>query len=271
MKHFLRDLMVFLGVFALLFHAYPEFQYWTKRYQTDVAGTEVYEVLAASKAKLKKKKLVIGDSVAKQVLDSLANDSAIVSLASNQAISMAGQYMIAVQALAANPSVDTLVLIYHPFSFQNNLASPLSFHYFVKPFYTEENMPLFSKLVKHQVEAIPFYYLARYRPVLTSNWSPSFEGVSDEKRLFSSISSEYVLQLQQLCTQKGVVLQIISPPINEVFKAQVMASRTQFKGIHGYIDSWYFYASANFLSDQIHIKRFDFLKDSPWKTTGLIR
>jgi hypothetical protein len=271
MKHFLRDLMVFLGVFGLLFHAYPEFQYWTKRYQTDVAGTEVYEVLAASKSKYKKKKLVIGDSVAKQILDSLANDSAIVSLASNQAISMAGQYLIATQALAANPSLDTLVLMYHPFSFQNNLASPLSFHYFVKPFYTEENMPLFSEQVKRQVEAIPFYYLAHYRPVLTSNWSPSFEGVSDEKVLFSSISRDYLVRLNQLCSKKGVVLQLISPPINEVFRAQVMASRTQFKSIPGYIDSWHFYASANFLSDQIHIKRFDFLKDSPWKTAGLIR
>jgi hypothetical protein len=271
MKHFLRDLMVFLGVFGLLFHAYPEFQYWTKRYQTDVAGTEVYKVLAASKSKFKKKKLVIGDSVAKQILDSLANDSALVSLASNQAISMAGQYLIASQALAANPSLDTLVLMYHPFSFQNNLASPLSFHYFVKPFYTEENMPLFSEQVKRQVEAIPFYYLAHYRPVLTSNWSPTFEGVSDEKVVFSSISRDYLVRLNQLCSKKGVVLQLISPPINEVFRAQVMASRTQFKDIPGYVNSWHFYASANFLSDQIHLERFDFLKDSPWKTAGLIR
>ena len=271
MKHFLRDLMVFLGVFGLLFHAYPEFQYWTKRYQTDVAGTEVYEVLAASKSKLKKKKLVIGDSVAKQVLDSLANDSALVSLASNQAISMAGQYVIAVQALAANPSVDTLVLIYHPFSFQNNLASPLSFHYFVKPFFTKENQGLFSPIVIKQVEAIPFYYLAQYRPVLTSNWSPSFEGVSDEKWLFSSISKEYVLRLQQLCAQKGVVLQIISPPINEVFRNQVIAARGEFKAISGYADSWNFYASSNFLPDQIHLNRFDFLASSPWKSAGLIR
>ena len=64
MKRFLRDLGVFFGVFGLLFHAYPEFQYWTKRYQTDVACPEVYQVWAASKSKLKKNKLVIGDSVA---------------------------------------------------------------------------------------------------------------------------------------------------------------------------------------------------------------
>jgi hypothetical protein len=161
--------------------------------------------------------------------------------------------------------------MYHPFSFQNNLASPLSFHYFVKPFYTEENMPLFSEQVKRQVEAIPFYYLAHYRPVLTSNWSPTFEGVSDEKVVFSSISRDYLVRLNQLCSKKGVVLQLISPPINEVFRAQVMASRTQFKDIPGYVNSWHFYASANFLSDQIHLERFDFLKDSPWKTAGLIR
>lgn len=271
MKRFLRDLGVFLGVFGLLFHAYPEFQYWTKRYQKDVAGTEVYEVISASKSKLSKKKLVIGDSVAKQVLDSLANDSTLVSLASNQAISMAGQYLIASQALAANPSLDTLVLMYHPFSFQNNLVSPLSFHYFVKPFYTEENMPLFSQEVRKQVEAIPFYYLAHYRPVLTSNWSPSFEGVSDEKGLFSAISRDYVKRLQQLCSKKGIILQILSPPLNEVFRSQVMAAREEFKSIPGYAESWHFYASSNFLPDQIHLTKFDFLVTSPWKTAGLLR
>jgi hypothetical protein len=271
MKRFLRDLGVFLGVFIVLFHAYPEFQFWTKRYQKDVAGTEVYEVIAASKTKLNKKKLVIGDSVAKQVLDSLANDSSIVSLASNQAISMVGQYVIASQALAANPSLDTLVLMYHPFSFQNNLASPLSFHYFVKPFYGTENRGLFSATVVMQVEAIPFYYLAQYRPVLTSNWSPTYEGVSDGKGLFSTISKEYVSRLQQLCLKKGVVLQIISPPINEVFRPQILASQADFETIPGYVDSWHFYAAANFLPDQIHLTKFDFLASSPWKTAGLIR
>ena len=271
MKPFLRDFGVFLGVFVLLFHAYPEFQYWTKRYQKDVAGTEVYEVISASKSKLKRKKLVIGDSVAKQVLDSLANDSTIVSLASNQAISMAGQYVIASQALTANPSLDTLVLMYHPYSFQNNLASPLSFHYFVKPFYTDENRALFSREVKQQVEAIPFYYLAHYRPVLTSNWSPSFEGVSDEKGLFSSISRDYVSKLQQLCSKNGVVLQIISPPINEIYKERLMKAQAQFKAIPGFVESWHFYAKSNFLPDQIHLVRFDFLASSPWKRARLIR
>ena len=132
-------------------------------------------------------------------------------------------------------------------------------------------MPLLSQEVRKQVEAIPFYYLAHYRPVLTSNWSPSFEGVSDEKGLFSPISKEYVLRLQQLCTQKGVVLQIISPPMNEEFRSQVIAAREEFKALLGYVDSWHFYASSNFLPDQIHLTKFDFLVASPWKTAGLLR
>jgi hypothetical protein len=271
MKRFLRDLGVFLGVFSILFHAYPEFQYWTKRYQKDVAGTEVYEVLAASKSKLKRKKLVIGDSVAKQVLDSLANDSMIVSLASNQAISMAGQFVIAINALTQNPEIDTLVLMYHPLSFQNNLASPLSFHYFVKPFFTSENRGLFSASVIGQVEAIPFYYVAQYRPVLTSNWSPTYAGVSDENVLFSTISREYVERLRTLCDAKGVVFQIIAPPINVAFQAKLVAARAQFEAIPGYTETWTFYAASNFIADQIHVNRFDFLQGSPWQQAGLIR
>ncbi len=271
MKRFLRDLGVFFGVFGLLFHAYPEFQYWTKRYQTDVAGTEVYEVLAASKSKLKKKKLVIGDSVAKQLLDSLANDSALISLASNQAISMAGQYVIASNALSANPDIDTLVLIYHPFSFQNNLASPLTFHYFIKPFYTEENQGLFSPEVRTQIEAIPFSYLAHYRPVLTSNWSPTFEGVSDEKVLFSTISKDYMRRLGELCEKKGVILQVISPPINTDFQGKIEKMRGQFASIPGYANTFHFYPASKFLPDQIHLKHFDFLGDSPWRKAGLLR
>jgi hypothetical protein len=141
----------------------------------------------------------------------------------------------------------------------------------VKPFFTEANQGLFSSTVIRQVEAIPFYYVAQYKPVLTSNWSPTYAGVSDENVLFSPISKEYVERLRTLCDAKGVVFQIMAPPINVAFQAKLKAAQSQFEVLPGYVETWRFYASNNFIADQIHLNRFDFLHGSPWQQAGLIR
>jgi hypothetical protein len=119
------------------------------------------------------------------------------------------------------------------------------------------------------VEAIPFYYVAQYRPVLTSNWSPTYTGVSDENVLFSTISREYVARLRTLCDAKGVVFQIIAPPINVAFQAKLVAARAQFEAIPGYTETWTFYAASNFIADQIHLNRFDFFAGKPLAASGI--
>ena len=55
MKHLSRDIFKFLVIFMILFHVYPEYKYWTNKYQEEVNGGEVYQVINASKKKGKKK------------------------------------------------------------------------------------------------------------------------------------------------------------------------------------------------------------------------
>ena len=174
MKHLARDIFKFLVIFLILFHLYPEYKYWTNKYKEEVNGGEVYQAIEKSKKRGKKKKLILGDSVTKQFSESDIDTNIYLNLASNQAISLVGQFCLLTNYIQTKNEIDTLYLIYHPLSFSNNLDNSFTFHYFEKPFYGNEYLPLFTEEVKTQIAKIPFHYLAKYHPVLTSNWSPTF-------------------------------------------------------------------------------------------------
>ena len=59
----------------------------------------------------------------------------ILSLGTNQAVSMCGQYFIARSAIEHDPAIKELVVAYQPDSFTNNLDQVFCFNYFVRPFY----------------------------------------------------------------------------------------------------------------------------------------
>jgi hypothetical protein len=73
----------------------------------------------------------------------------------------------------------------------------------------------------------------------------------------------------------GAKVITISPSAWQAYIGNKNPTKDEKSGIRlanpGYADSWNFYASTNFLSDQIHLNRFDFLAASPWKSAGLIR
>ncbi len=202
----------------ILFHVYPEYQYWANIYQEEVNGGEVYQVINTSKKKGKKKKLILGDSVTKQFSESDIDTSIYLNLASNQAISLVGQYCLLSNYIHTKNEIDTLYLVYHPLSFSNNLDNSFTFHYFEKPFYGNEYMNLFTEEVKTQIEKIPFHNLAKYHPVLTSNSSPTFSNEEQNKPFISNISMVYLEKIELICKATNINLIIVSPPVNQKFK-----------------------------------------------------
>ncbi len=257
MKHLARDIFKFLVIFLILFHLYPEYKYWTNKYKEEVNGGEVYQAIEKSKKRGKKKKLILGDSVAKQFSESDIDTNIYLNLASNQAISLVGQFCLLTNYIQTKNEVDTLYLIYHPLSFSNNLDNSFTFHYFEKPFYGDEYMPLLTEEVKTQIEKIPFHYLAKYHPVLTSNWSPTFSNDLTNKPFVSKISRIYLEKIVQLCHEKNIQLFIISPPINQKFKNEFIAIKKSSKNLHlqSYFENLKYYPESNFFPDQIHLNK----------------
>jgi hypothetical protein len=257
MKNLARDIFRFLVIFMILFHIYPEYNYWTNKYQEEVNGGEVYQAINASKKKGKRKKLILGDSVAKQFSESDIDTGIYLNLASNQAISLVGQYCLLSNYILTKNKIDTLYLIYHPLSFSNNLDNSFTFHYFEKPFYGEEYMKLFTEEVKTQIEKIPFHYLAKYHPVLTSNWSPNYSSEEQNKPFISNISRIYLEKIEILCRLNNIHLIILSPPINQKFKnefSEIVKSNTNLR-LKSYFEQLNYYPESYFLPDHIHLNK----------------
>ncbi|MHA8065588.1 hypothetical protein V7S76_02785 [Aquirufa sp. ROCK2-A2] len=264
MKKFLRDIATFVSLFLVLFHIYPEISFYTEYYKKNVAGTEIYEAITQSLSKHKQKKLVIGDSVGKQILDEEIDSSKYISLCTNQAISMAGQFILLNNYISNGNNIDEVILIMHPLSFRNNLNQNFTYNYFIKPFYTEENKKYLDSYTVNQIKQIPFFYLANYHPIKVSLWSPDYP---TEKTTIgiSTISKIYLSKIIQLCESKGIKLSILSPPINEDLRKEIgqiqqeilLANPTYLKP---YIAGIHYYSKKYYLPDNIHLQKFDFYK-----------
>jgi hypothetical protein len=185
----------------------------TETYKHTVAGSEIYHSLFKSKQKKKSKKILLGDSVGNQLFGNTTNNDTIYSLACNQAISMTGHFILLNNYLSAGNEVDTIFLIFSPFSFKNNLDQVYTYHYFLKPFYTDEYKPLFTKKVNEQIQKIPYFNFCRFSHVLASNWAPNFISKDSINYSFlSPISIEYLLKIKELSKKHNFKIIILPTP-----------------------------------------------------------
>ena len=145
MKKFILSCTIFLLISGIILSIKPNYLVLTGKYKVTVAGKEIYQSIFKSKQKKKSKKILLGDSVGNQLFTNTTNNDTLNSLACNQAISMAGQFILLNNYLNSGNKVDTVLLIFTPFSFQNNLDQVFTYHYFLKPFYIYEYKPLFKK------------------------------------------------------------------------------------------------------------------------------
>ncbi|MEO7802011.1 MAG: hypothetical protein ABIR81_08430 [Ginsengibacter sp.] len=223
-----------------------------------------------SKEKSKKKKLLLGDSVAKQLVMYNKDNSQINSLACNQAVSMVGHYLLFKNYLAANNKIDTLVVLINPLvSFKNNLDQLFTFHYFLKPFYTEHNKSEFSEMVYNQIHKIPFYSASQFPFIKATNWSPDFKSTDPKLTTFlSPISREYLLKIKDLAEQNNITLLIYPPPLRQSLKPSIDSIRASDINVQGLEKEFnvYFnrvkYIDDQFYVDQPHFKK-KFLKSHP--------
>lgn len=261
MKRFIIKTLVFLLVFAFALHTVAYILIFTKQYQTHVLGNEIYGAIANSKKKSKSKKLVMGDSVAQQLFDNKTSSDSLSSITCNQSISMAGQFLLLNNYLAAGNRPDTVFYVSTPFSFENNLDQIFTFQYFLKPFYKEEYIPLFTPTVKSKIEKVPYYKLSQYPLVITTNWSPEYVEKKDTGFNFlSPIAVEYLHKMTALAAQYNFKLIFLPTPTPESRRKEVEAlNKSEYinNGLAAEFDHYFekvhFIDDNNFI-DKIHLK-----------------
>ncbi|MHC1775946.1 MAG: hypothetical protein AB9834_11090 [Lentimicrobium sp.] len=261
MKKFILDCILFIIIAFPILTLVPNYLVLTDKYKTKVAGKEIYHSIFKSKQKKKSKKILIGDSVCNQLFPNTKNNGTINSLACNQAISMVGHFILLNNYLNTGNKVDTVILIYAPISFMNNLNQIYTYHYFLKPFYTEEYKPLFTKTVNEQIQKIPYSNFCRFSNILTSNWAPNFTSTDTIKYSFlSPISVEYLIKIKKLSIKYNFKLIILptptalseKPEIEKIDKNEIVNNNLE-REFENYFTK-IIYLDDSIFTDGIHLK-----------------
>jgi hypothetical protein len=262
MKKFILSSILFLLIACPAITIIPTFLILTDSYKHTVAGNEIYYSIFKSKQKKKTKKIIIGDSVGRQLFSNTTYNDSLNSLACNRGISMAGHFILLNNYLNAGNKIDTVFLIFTPFSFQSNLNDVFTYHYFLKPFYVKEYKPLFTKLVTKQIDKIPYAEFCRFPNILTSNWAPDFKSTDKTDYTFlSPVSVEYLIKIKELSMKHHFKVIILPTPTRISRKAEVerMMKNEITKNNLGPEFKNYFeniiYLNDNNFVDDVHLKR----------------
>lgn len=260
MKRFLINVLLFLVLFAIGLYARSFYLLITEEYKKKVNGADTYNAIAKSKQKKKTRKVLLGDSVGRQLFENTKYNDTINSFACNQAIGLVGHFLLLNNFLKAGNEVDTVYMIFRPSSFLNNLDEKYTFHYFLKPFYKDEYKPLFTKTVYDQIHKIPFNFISQDPALLTSNWAPDFTARGKKNYTFlSPISAEYMNRIKELSIKHNFELIILPSPVSINSKKDIASIDRSEISSHGlseefanYFDQIIFLNDTSFM-DGIHL------------------
>lgn len=197
--HFIAVFLLFALPVVLFYSVKTVWEMKDGKYKKTIYGNEIYCAIEKSKKKTKYRKLILGDSTANQFYNCKEDDpDSAYSLSCNQAIGMVGQYILLNNYLNAGNRPDTVYLVFTPFSFWDNLDQVYTYHYFLKPFYYDENKPFMTKTVIEQVKKIPKYWACHIPFIQTTAWAPDFHEEKRDYSFLSPISKEYLTKIDSL-------------------------------------------------------------------------
>jgi len=218
MNIFICKLAFFSVTCFVLLNLVAIFYDTTSRRRVEDPGGEIYDAIHRSHQPSACPTIVVGDSVCHQLLTGYAPPD-ILSLGTNQAISMCGQYLIARSAIEHDPAAKEIILAYLPDSFTNNLDQVFCYNYFVRPIYPyaeyrAQMSPLVQRLINRRPAArLAVLPLFRYTTLLSDiDYSKGTE--KPTFAYLAPVSIEYLRKLSELCDQHGIQLRIVSPPIS---------------------------------------------------------
>lgn len=261
MKKFIIKISIFILPIVIAAYSQHLYLFYSHKYYYKAVDPEIYYSITKSNQKSKTKKLLIGDSVCNQLFSNITHNDSINSLACNQAISMVGHFILLNNYLLAGNQLDTVYMIFTPYSFLNNLDQLYTYHYFLKPFYNKEYRPLFTKTVINQIHKIPFYFICRDPIILTSNWAPTFKSKEDVNYTFlSPISVEYLAKIKELSIKYNFRLIILPTPTkisNKIYIEKINRNEIIGTGLDNEFKNYFkniIYVNDTNFTDNVHLK-----------------
>lgn len=186
-------------------------------YEQSVIGNEVYYVINKSKTKKKVKKLILGDSVGNQLYPCEKYNDVVVSLACNQAITLAGHFFLLINFIETNKDdlPDEVILLINPFSLKNDVDH-LAYQYFLKPFPINEYSSYYTEHLRSRIYTIPLYWSAYIPVIRVSNYTPKWAvPQNNSPKSISPLSCEYLLKMDSLTRMYNISFRMVSTPVKD--------------------------------------------------------
>ena len=231
----------------------------------DVPGYEVRFAERLSKIKINKKirKLILGDSTGYAIYPCVKEYGWGISLASNRAITLAGQYFLLKNFVEANPDnlPEEIIILYTLFSFSCDLDL-FAYQYFLKSFPRKEYKHLYTDYLSQRVKSIPFYWTANLPFIQTSGYTPRMAVPSTvDKVSMSKLNCEYLHKIDSIAKAYDVPVSIYSTPVREDRKDEVdmfvadiykTSDSVVMRYMLKFVESIEFYPSELF-EDEVHL------------------
>jgi hypothetical protein len=213
--------------------------------------------------------VAVGDSVAHQLVaqQALTNPN-VENLATYHSVSLVGQYLLARNALRSHPRVRSIVLIYIPGSFSNDLDYRWVYPHFVKPLVDREAMSALSPRALAQLRRSPWFPIYPFPLSKTMAWVPFTDYGALEagpprhhRGDLAPISLEYLQAMRALCQAHGVSFRVYSPPLHPrrvpdlSEMSTVIAEAGLEKSFRHYVDTVRVLDASDFQADRVHIRR----------------
>lgn len=185
--------------------------------------------------------LVIGDSICRQMFSGLSDYNPQASfLATNAALMITGQYLMAEEYLKSHPDTTDVFLVMHPLTLVRTIDTEWSYRYAVMTYIETDTLQYLDKntievmtdvfgnffMNKNVVQMIEDSPIVRklclsYINISKKNYEQSFP---------FEISDQYVKKLYDLCEKNGVELHLYSSPVADYYRDEVAELSKSYEG-----------------------------------------
>lgn len=196
---------------------------------------EVYDAIDKAGTNEGYTKVVLGDSVARQIFDpeyQEENDD-ICYLATNQAIMTLGNYMLLERFIENNSQLEEVYYIARPDSLLGGINFKFTYSYFVTPLYREPFTEYLEPETREEIEntfgsffakrEFPKWLLAKYPKLLEIYQNGCGEMRQLRYSMYGSMNNEnmsifYVRKMQELCEENNIELHLLASPVPESYQ-----------------------------------------------------
>lgn len=189
--------------------------------------------------------LILGDSVAHQLFDDLEEFNPCISiLPSNAGVTMAGQYVIAKEYLEHHLYVTDIYLFVLPESIGRTFDTQWGYQYAVLPFIETDTLGDFDD---NTIEIMKDTYgsLFMNKKIATAVDKSGInrklylnyireKGIGHNPTNYYELADQYLVKLNDLCSEEGVKFHLISCPVSETKREQVALYNSDYRDSETY-------------------------------------